>query len=372
MDLFERERSKGKCFCGGPVDVAALFDGFSTRGKNTCEIAMRSKASWVLRYGSPDALQGLLVGSRLTCGKSLFCQLTRRREAWPRCREPFFARGHIVLGSTSGFLEHAPHPLLVFLDVLFGERAPGNEEFGVLGQWRGLLLDRFVHAGLSEAGLVGFVVAITTITDNVDDDVALVFCAVVGGKLAHEVDGLYVVAVDVENGCIDSFGKVGWVRGGTGKAGVGSETDLVVDDEMDGASRAVAGEVVEAHGFVYDTLTSKGGITVEQNAHSGAVCLFVTFEILNGISLSEHDGILRFKMGRIGDEGQRDLLSGWRGSYVVGTKVILDVTSGEVLLGRARELVENGLNGFSDDVSEDVETAAVRHADGHMLDTMIN
>ena len=124
------------------------------------------------------------------------------------------------------------------------------------------------------------------------DDVVLVLGAVVSGKLAHKVDSLYVVAVGVENGRVDSFGKVGWVGGGTGKVGIGSETDLVVDDEMDGASRSVDGEVVEAHGFVYDTLSSKSGITVEQNAHSGVVRLFVSFEILNGISFSEHDGIL--------------------------------------------------------------------------------
>ena len=61
------------------------------------------------------------------------------------------------------------------------------------------------------------------------DDVVLVPGAVVSGKLAHEVDSLYVVAVGVENGRVDSFGKVGWVGGGTGKVGISSETDLVVD-----------------------------------------------------------------------------------------------------------------------------------------------
>ena len=61
---------------------------------------------------------------------------------------------------------------------------------------------------------------------------------------------------------------------------------------MDGASHSIDGEVVEAHGFVYNTLSSKSSITVEQNAHSGVVHLFVSFEILNGISFSEHDGTL--------------------------------------------------------------------------------
>ena len=57
--------------------------------------------------------------------------------------------------------------------------------------------------------------------------------------------------------------------------GIGGETDLVVDDEMDGASCSVAGEVVEAHGFVYNTLSSKGGVTMKQNTHS-SVGIFVS------------------------------------------------------------------------------------------------
>lgn len=45
------------------------------------------------------------------------------------------------------------------------------------------------------------------------------------------------------------------------------ETDLVVDHYMDGAMCSEGRQVRQMHGFIDNSLTSKGSITMEQNAH---------------------------------------------------------------------------------------------------------
>lgn len=126
----------------------------------------------------------------------------------PCSGEPFFAGRHIVLCGAGGLLEHTPNPLFVFLNVIFGKRAPVDEEFSILSERGGLFLDRLVHSRLCEARLVGLVVAIAAVADDVDDDVFLVLCTVICGELAYKVDGFDVVAVDVEDGGIDGFGDI--------------------------------------------------------------------------------------------------------------------------------------------------------------------
>ena len=93
----------------------------------------------------------------------------------------------------------------MLLNVFFGECSPANQELGVLSERGGLLLNGLVHPGLSKARLVGFIVSIAAVADDVDYNVLLVLGAVVRSKLADEVDSLDVVAVYVEDGSVDGY-----------------------------------------------------------------------------------------------------------------------------------------------------------------------
>ncbi len=117
----------------------------------------------------------------------------------PGSGEPFFAGGHIVFGGGRGLLHHAPYPGLVLLDVLFSERSARDKEFSVLREGSRLFLDRLIHAGLGKARLIGFIMSVTAVAHDINDDVLLIFSPVIGCQLADEVDRLNVVAVDVEN-----------------------------------------------------------------------------------------------------------------------------------------------------------------------------
>ena len=132
----------------------------------------------------------------------------------PGSRQPLLARRYVVLRSSSSFLHHAPYPCLV-LNVILGECTAADEELGVLSERRGLLLDGLVHPWLGEARLVGFVVSITAIANDIDDNILLEFRTIVCGELAHRVHRLDVVTIDVEDGAVDGLCDVGGVGGGT-------------------------------------------------------------------------------------------------------------------------------------------------------------
>ncbi|KAJ3521791.1 hypothetical protein NMY22_g12164 [Coprinellus aureogranulatus] len=108
----------------------------------------------------------------------------------------------------------------------------------------------------------------------------------VGGELAKEADGLDVVAVQMEDECVDGLGNVG---------GVGCEREK---------RGTVGGEVVEAHGLVDGTLAGKGGVTMKET-HGSVVLLLVILKVLDGVGLAKDDGSFSFEMGRVGGKTNR-------------------------------------------------------------------
>ncbi len=145
----------------------------------------------------------------------------------------------------------------MFIDILLGERATANKELCVLRQGCGLHSDGLVHPWLSEAWLVSLVVSVAPIANNIYDDISLVFGAVIGGKLTDKCDGFRVITIYVENRRIDGFSDIGRVRCRSRKTGVCCEANLIIDNEMDCSTGTITGEIVKAHSFVDDALSSK-------------------------------------------------------------------------------------------------------------------
>ena len=99
--------------------------------------------------------------------------------------------------------------------------------------------------------------------------------AVLGSDREHLTDIIHRVGVDVEDRGFDRLGKVGAVDSGAGLGGVGRETDLVVHNDMDGATYLIVGKVNHLHGLINDTLASEGSITVN-NEGDYSLSLLVT------------------------------------------------------------------------------------------------
>ena len=261
----------------------------------------------------------------------------------------------------------------MFLDILLSEGPLVKQLLDVDGENRVLLGNLLVHQRLGEAGLVGLVVPVLAVADEIDNDITLVLRTPVGSQLADEVNGLGVVGVDVEDGGVNGLRNVRAVRSGTGKPGVGGETDLVVDNDVDGTSGGESRQSVEAEGLVNDTLCGEGSITVQQNAHGGLVFDLIVVEMLDGTGLSKNHGVISLQVRGVGNQRQLNALSGRSGSLKVHTQMVLDVTGTLITgLGRTAELAENGFVGFPHDVGQNVETTTVGHTDNHVLNTIVH
>ena len=97
--------------------------------------------------------------------------------------------------------------------------------------------------GWVNAGLVGLVVAVAPVADEVDDDVLAERLAELERELHHAHARLGVVAVHVEDRRLHHLGDVGGVHARAAELGRGREPELVVHDDVDGAADLVAGDL---------------------------------------------------------------------------------------------------------------------------------
>ena len=77
--------------------------------------------------------------------------------------------------------------------------------------------------------------------------------------------GFGIVGVDVKDGGLNLLGDVGRVGGKARLVGLGGVAELVVDDDVDGAAGAVAGQFGEIEGLRDDALAGKGGLAVDEH-----------------------------------------------------------------------------------------------------------
>ena len=79
----------------------------------------------------------------------------------------------------------------------------------------------------------------------------------------------------MENWGVDGLSKIGCVSCGSTFAGNGGETNLVIYDDVNGSSNRVVGQVLHLHGFINDSLTRKGCVSVDKHWHNSSSFIFV-------------------------------------------------------------------------------------------------
>ncbi len=233
--------------------------------------------------------------------------------------------------------------------------------------------DRLVHQRLGEGRLVALVVAEAPVAEHVDDHRLVELLAELGGHLGGVDDRFRVVAVGVQDRRLDHLGDVGRVGRGAPEARIGGEADLVVDDDVDRARRAVTPEARQAHALRHHALAGEGGIAVDQERqHPGALferhdvaAPLVGMLVLLGARLAEHHRIDDFQMRRVGGQRQVHLVA-VELAVRRGAEVVFHVAGAFHVVGRRRaalELVEDGAVRLAHDLGEDVEAAAMGHAE---------
>ena len=245
----------------------------------------------------------------------------RRMEAGPVALQPvrlvrLVGLRRLVGGLHRG-LELVPHRLRLG----GGHHALGGQPFGVK-RARGLhAVDRAIHHRLGEGRLVGLVVAVPAIADDVQHDVGGEAHAEFGRHARAENHRLGVVAVDVQDRRLDRFRDIGAIEPGIGVRRHRGEADLVVDDQMDRAAGAVADELAHRQRLVHQALAGERRVAMHQDRHHRDAPLRVAGAVLPRAHLADHDRVHRLQMRRVGLQREVHLVTGdldvGRGAEVV-------------------------------------------------------
>ncbi len=302
-------------------------------------------------------------------------------DAGPGAVEPVGLVGAVVRARLElGFQRRAPVGL-VLVDFVGGHQPFLDQLLAVDLQRRRVAADRLVHQRLGEGRLVALVVAEAPVAEHVHNHRLVELLAELGGHLGGIDDRFRIVAVSVQDRRLDHLGDVGGIGRGAPEARVGGEPDLVVDDDMDRACRAVTAQARQAEALGDHALAGEGGIAVdEQRQHPGALLERhdvgvrpVRPLVLLGARLAEHHRIDDFQMRRIGGQRQVHPVAI---EFAVrrGAEVVLDVAGARHVVGRRRaalEFVEDGAMRLAHHLGEHVEAAAMGHAEHDLAHAQI-
>ena len=213
--------------------------------------------------------------------------------------------------------------------------------------------------------------ALASIAPHVDDDVVVERLAVLERHLGHPCDRFGIVAVHMEDRCVDHLGDVGAVVAAERIGLVGREAELVVHDDVHGSTDGPAVEPHHVEAFGDDSLAREGGVAVDEQGDDVVPVLVVPDALLRPRP-TEDDRVDELQMGGIRREGEPDVVTGAGGANPGERPVVLHVprAADEVLLPALLEFGEELGVGLPDDVAQDVETSAVGHAHHELLDAV--
>jgi hypothetical protein len=136
--------------------------------------------------------------------------------------------------------------ILALLVYLFLSQHPLTDQLlRVEEKGGGMLLDELVGQRLCDLRILFVRVTMASEAHNVDHDIFLESLPVLHSELAGRDDSVDIVPIDMDDGSLDQLGNIGAVIRGPCEVGVGSEADLIVDDDMDRPSDSVVGEIRE-------------------------------------------------------------------------------------------------------------------------------
>ena len=299
--------------------------------------------------------------------------------AQPRAHRPRVDRGQVLRQPPRDDVERRPGRLLVgghlglllgpdLVELLPADDALAHELLAVERRGRRVALDPRVHDGLRVARLVRLVVAPAPVADEVDDHVLPELLAVLEGEAGDVGHRLGVVAVHVEGRGVDHLRDVGRVGRRARVLRHRGEADLVVDDDVDRAARAVAVEAGEVHRLGDDALAGEGRVAVQQHRQDARV-LAVADRVLLGADHALDDRVHELEVARVRGEAHADRLARVGLVRAARAEVVLHVA--RALVGRrvvALELREDLREGLADRVGEDVEPSPVRHAEDDLAE----
>ncbi len=210
--------------------------------------------------------------------------------------------------------------------------------------------------------------AVPAVANDVQDNIGAELHAELRRHPGAEDDCLRIVAVYVQDRRLNRFRHVGAVQPGIGVRRHCREPDLVIHDDVDGATGAVPDQLAHRQRLVNQALAGECGVAVHQNAHNRPPARIARL-ILPGSDLAYDDRINRFQMRRVWLQRQMYLAAV---NVDVGRcpEVVFDIP-GALHIVRfetaSAEFAKQGSQWLLHDVDQGIQPAAVRHPDGDFI-----
>ena len=309
------ERANSQRFACGPIDLIALVVQLGPVLKLAHQLWMRCEPFGVLG----EVIENCVELGSLDSGFDVRQNAQRTRRL-----------GHLDhFGGVCACLVERHLQLALEVDehalgFLDGELAALHERLNVELANAATLGDCLVHQRLGVARIVAFVVSLAAITHHVDHDVFVEPLAIFEGHLSHTNTCLGVVAVHVEDRRLHGLGDVAAIQRTARKLGAGGEPNLVVDDEVDRATHAVAVDVAHRETLGHHTLTSERRVAMNQDWQR-QIRPWRLDAVLVGAHHTQHDRVNRLEVAGVRCKLNFDLRA--TGTLVLAhcAKVILHV-----------------------------------------------
>ena len=162
-----------------------------------------------------------------------------------------------------------------------------------------MFFDNAIHHRLSRQRLVGFVMSMAAIRNQINENIPFKDRAIFHRHTCSKSNSLRIIAVHVNNRRLNHFGDVGTKFGRTGVRRVGGgKTDLVIDHNTNRAADFITPCIGHIQGFLHDTLTGNRGVTMHSDRQH-----FVMFGVLfTGLSCADranHNRAHNFQVRRV-------------------------------------------------------------------------
>ena len=216
--------------------------------------------------------------------------------------------------------------------------------------------------------LVTLVMAVSPVSDEIDDDVVVIFRPVRHGESHSRETRLRVVSVDMDDREAESLGEVAGVPCRPAVDRQRRESNLIVEDDVDCAARRVPVQPAEIEGLCHNALPGEGCISVDENGNHRrriALRVLVVSGVLERPGHALYDRIHELEVAGIGSEGDVNRGPVRETQLALGALVILYVPGPLDREGPfgldPLEFAGDLLVSERHNVGQDVETAAVGH-----------
>src|SRR5207248_7739023 len=127
-----------------------------------------------------------------------------------------------------------------------------------------MIFDAAVQQGLSNRRVINFAMPMAAKADEINHNISFERIAIFSRQSRYAHHRIRIFSIHVKDGNVQSLGGIAGEARGVQFLRLGSESDEVVGDDMDGAADVIPFHPSEVEGLGDDTLTRKGRVAMHE------------------------------------------------------------------------------------------------------------